>query len=111
MKTTNDPSRRSSASPTTTRLGATFAGVLLLFAVALGVVLHAIAQMAQAERDVATLERGPSGGAYANPGSWLDDSAFLEITENRVALRRWGLTERDSLHLIHRRTEKALPEL
>ncbi len=60
---------------------------------------------------VATLERGPRGGAYANPGSWLDGSAFLEVTDTRVALRSWGSSERDSLHLIHRRAEKALPEL
>ena len=60
---------------------------------------------------VATLERAPGGGAYANPGSWLDGSAFLEITRDRVALRRWGSPEHDGLHLIHRRAEKALSQL
>lgn len=59
---------------------------------------------------VATLEREPTGGAYANPGSWLDDSAFLEITDERVALRRWGSPERDGLHIIDRRAKEALPK-
>ena len=49
-------------SPTVKRLAATFAGVLLLFALALGVVLHAIGQMAQAERDVASLDHAKHAG-------------------------------------------------
>lgn len=60
----------------------------------------------------ATLDRTAEGAVYANPGSWLDDSAFVEITDARVTLRRWGggtkSAEGDGLHVVHRRSEKAL---
>lgn len=54
--------RKPIGSPTIKRLGATFAGVLLLFAVVLAVVLHSLSQMAAAEREVATLERAKDAG-------------------------------------------------
>ncbi|MEO6446057.1 MAG: UDP-2,3-diacylglucosamine diphosphatase [Gemmatimonadaceae bacterium] len=43
---------------------------------------------------VPIIERGPSGGLYANAGTWLGDSTFLRIAEDAVELRRWrpGLT-------------------
>lgn len=62
---------------------------------------------------VPTLETATTGGAYANPGSWLDDSAFLEVTTEHVALRRWSAhhsAERDGFDVVHRRTQKALPK-
>lgn len=59
---------------------------------------------------VAEMVQGPGGGTYANPGSWMGDSAFLEITESRVELRRWGSAEGDGLHVVHRRAEKALSQ-
>ena len=49
-------------SPTVKRLAATFAGVLLLFALALGVVLHALGKMEEAEREVASLEHAKHSG-------------------------------------------------
>ncbi len=54
--------QRATGSPTIKRLGATFVGVLLLFAIALAVVLAAIGQMADAEREVATLEHAKDAG-------------------------------------------------
>ena len=58
-----EQSRRTAfGSPTVNRLGATFAGVLLLFAVALGVVVHAIGKMAEAEREVASLDHAKHAG-------------------------------------------------
>lgn len=54
--------RAASRSPTVKRLGATFAAVLLLFGVALGVVLHAIGQMAEAEREVTALDHAKHAG-------------------------------------------------
>jgi UDP-2,3-diacylglucosamine pyrophosphatase LpxH len=38
---------------------------------------------------VATLERMPSGGVYANAGNWMDDTTFLRIEPGVVELRRW----------------------
>jgi len=38
---------------------------------------------------VETLERAPSGGIYANPGSWLGEPTFLRIVPERIELRRW----------------------
>ena len=61
---------------------------------------------------VAMLERAPTGGVYANAGSWLDEPTFLKLTPERVELRRWtGSAEGDRLHAIDRRAEKALSEL
>ena len=62
VKTESIEQQGATGSPTIKRLGATFGGVLLLFAIALGVVLAAIAQMADAEREVATLEHAKDAG-------------------------------------------------
>jgi UDP-2,3-diacylglucosamine hydrolase len=59
---------------------------------------------------VATLERAPGGGIFANPGSWLDAPTYLRIDANRVELRRWtGSAEGECLHSLDRRAEEALP--
>ena len=59
---------------------------------------------------VATLERMPTGGVYANAGSWLDDSTFLRLTPGGAELRRWdGSAEGECLHALDRGPEKALP--
>jgi UDP-2,3-diacylglucosamine hydrolase len=56
---------------------------------------------------VATLERGASGGVYANPGSWLDAPTYLLVQPDGVELRRWtgagdgelvSAVERDPAH-------------
>ena len=58
---------------------------------------------------VATLERAPGGGVYANAGSWLDEPTYLKLTDERAELRRWtGSAEGDCLHALDRRPEKAL---
>ncbi|HEX6058960.1 MAG TPA: UDP-2,3-diacylglucosamine diphosphatase [Gemmatimonadaceae bacterium] len=58
---------------------------------------------------VAALERAPSGGVYANAGSWLDAPTFLRLTPERVELRRWtGSAEGERLDAIDRGAEKAL---
>lgn len=58
---------------------------------------------------VATLERAPSGGVYANPGAWVNRPAYLVIRPERIELRAWsGSSEGDLLHAIDRRAEEAL---
>jgi len=58
---------------------------------------------------VATLERSPTGGVYANPGSWLDAPTYLRIDGREVALCRFdGSAEGDRLHVVDRVPEKAL---
>lgn len=58
---------------------------------------------------VATLERAPGGGVYANAGSWLDEPTYLVLTDDHAELRRWtGSAEGDRLHAVDRRTQKAL---
>ena len=58
---------------------------------------------------VSALERAPSGGVYANAGSWLDQPTFLKVTPERIELRRFdGSAEGDRLHAIDRLAEKAL---
>jgi UDP-2,3-diacylglucosamine hydrolase len=58
---------------------------------------------------VATLERAPSGGVYANPGSWLDAPTYLRIDDDRIALLRWReSSESECLHAIDRRAEESL---
>ncbi len=39
---------------------------------------------------VRTLEQGPTGGVYANPGSWLDTPGYLRLTPDHVDLCTWG---------------------
>lgn len=38
---------------------------------------------------VATLERMPGGGVYANSGGWMDDATFLRVDTADVQLLRW----------------------
>ena len=58
---------------------------------------------------VATLERAPGGGIYANAGSWLDAPTFLRLTAERVELVRWdGSAEGVCLHAFDRRAEESL---
>ncbi|HWJ22550.1 MAG TPA: UDP-2,3-diacylglucosamine diphosphatase [Gemmatimonadaceae bacterium] len=58
---------------------------------------------------VPALERGPTGGVYANAGSWLDSPTFLRLTPERIELRRFdGSAEGECLDVLDRRTEEAL---
>jgi hypothetical protein len=60
---------------------------------------------------VASLERVPGAGVYANAGSWLVDPTYLVVTPESIELRRWrGSAESDLLHSLDRRAEKALSE-
>ena len=60
-----------------------------------------------------TLERAPTGGVYANAGSWLDQPTYLIVTRDRIELCRWnGSAEGECLDSLDRRaqlSEKALP--
>ena len=59
---------------------------------------------------VPALLRVPSGGVYANAGSWLDAPTFLAVTPERIALRTWlGSTEGPDLDALDRRAEEAAP--
>jgi UDP-2,3-diacylglucosamine hydrolase len=58
---------------------------------------------------VATLTRISPTQIYGNPGSWLDRSTFLRITDSRVALCEWdGSTESADLDAFDRTTEESL---
>ena len=58
------------------------------------------------------LVRAPGGGVYANAGSWLAEPTFLQLTDERIELRRWtGSAEGERLHAIDRRAEKALSDV
>ena len=58
---------------------------------------------------VPALMRVPSGGVYANAGSWLDAPTFLRATAERIELRRWdGSAEGLHLDSLDRAAEKAL---
>jgi UDP-2,3-diacylglucosamine hydrolase len=58
---------------------------------------------------IPALARMPSGGVYANAGSWLDAPTFLRVTPERVELRRWdGSAEGFHLDALDRTPEKAL---
>ncbi len=46
---------------------------------------------------VETLERAPTGGIYANAGSWLAAPTYLRITPERIELRRWDGTQAGQL--------------
>jgi UDP-2,3-diacylglucosamine hydrolase len=62
-----------------------------------------------AHSHVPALERMPSGGVYANAGSWLEAPTYLRVTAERVELRRWdGSAEGVALDAVDRATEKAL---
>jgi UDP-2,3-diacylglucosamine hydrolase len=58
---------------------------------------------------VATLERAPAGGVYANPGAWMDRPAYLVMRPERIELRAWtGSSEGDLLDAVDRRAEEPL---
>lgn len=60
---------------------------------------------------VSALERSPTGGVYANAGSWLDSPTYLKITPDAVELRVWRADESAEgvrLDSVDRRAEKAL---
>jgi UDP-2,3-diacylglucosamine pyrophosphatase LpxH len=58
---------------------------------------------------VAALERAPSGGVYANAGSWMSRPTFLRVDTQRVALMEWsGSAEGECLDALDRRAEEAL---
>jgi UDP-2,3-diacylglucosamine hydrolase len=60
---------------------------------------------------VATLERVPGAGVYANPGAWVNRPTFLVIGPERIELRAWsGSSEGDLLDAVDRRPEKALTD-
>ena len=60
---------------------------------------------------VATLERAPTNGVYANPGAWMLAPAYLLIRPERIELRAWrGSSEGDLLNAIDRRAEEALAD-
>jgi UDP-2,3-diacylglucosamine hydrolase len=61
---------------------------------------------------VAALERAPSGGVYANAGSWLFEPTYLRVTPERVELLRWDarLAEGHRLDVVDRRTEELLAD-
>lgn len=58
---------------------------------------------------VAALERAPSGGVYANAGTWLDRPTFLVVTPELIELRAWeGSAEGNRLDAIDRLPQKTL---
>jgi UDP-2,3-diacylglucosamine hydrolase len=60
---------------------------------------------------VASLERAPGGGVYANPGAWASRPAYLVIAPERIEMRAWtGSSEGDLLDAVDRRTEEALAD-
>lgn len=55
------------------------------------------------------LVRARTGGVYANPGAWFDDSTHLVVRPERIELRRWAPSAQgDLLHAIDRGAEEAL---
>jgi UDP-2,3-diacylglucosamine hydrolase len=59
---------------------------------------------------VAALERMPTGGVYANAGSWLDAPTYLRVTPERIALCSAGDSADDeALHVVDRGSEESLP--
>jgi UDP-2,3-diacylglucosamine hydrolase len=60
---------------------------------------------------IATLERAPGGGVYANPGAWMLAPAYLVMRPERIELRAWrGSSEGDLLNAIDRRPQEALAD-
>jgi UDP-2,3-diacylglucosamine hydrolase len=58
---------------------------------------------------VQALERGSTGGVYANPGCWLDSPTFLHIDDGAISLRRWdGSAEGHRLDVLDRRAKESL---
>lgn len=57
---------------------------------------------------VAALEKSPTGGVFANAGSWLDAPTYLRITEERIELKSAeGSAEGNRLNAIDRRSKEA----
>jgi len=52
---------------------------------------------------VPALDQAPNGQAYANAGNWLDDSTFLRVTDDEVALNRWTAAGIERIKAISRR--------
>lgn len=52
---------------------------------------------------VPVVERAPSGGLYANAGTWLGDSTFLRVTDDAVELRRYRAGRSPALSDLLRR--------
>ncbi len=60
---------------------------------------------------VAALERGPTGGVYANPGAWMDAPTYLVVEDKVITRRQWrGSAERDQFDVLDRLAQEALPE-
>ena len=60
---------------------------------------------------VPALERAPTGGVYANAGSWLSRPTYLRLDERCIALMAWGeSSEGERLDALDRRAEETLPE-
>jgi len=60
---------------------------------------------------VAALERAPTGGVYANAGSWMTKPTFLRVDAERITLMEWtGSAEGERLDALDRRAEKTLTE-
>jgi UDP-2,3-diacylglucosamine pyrophosphatase LpxH len=58
---------------------------------------------------VPALERMPSGGVYANAGSWLDRPTYLQVSPAEISLREWrGSAEGADGHVLDRVAKKAL---
>ena len=56
----------------------------------------------------AELVRAPSGGVYANAGTWLTAPTFLRVDDDAISLRRWtGSGDGDRLDELERPAEKA----
>src|SRR6266511_1080101 len=61
---------------------------------------------------VAALERAPTGGVFANAGSWLDAPTYLRITPGEIELLEWreGSAEGHRLDVVDRLPPKALAD-
>ena len=56
----------------------------------------------------AEVTRAPTGGVYANAGTWLSSPTFLRLDDEAISLRRWtGSGEGDRLDELERLPEKA----
>jgi UDP-2,3-diacylglucosamine hydrolase len=51
---------------------------------------------------VPTLERTPSGSVYANAGTWMDDTTYLRLDPERIALYRWEGGESSEITTLQR---------
>jgi UDP-2,3-diacylglucosamine hydrolase len=49
-----------------------------------------------AHSHVAALERSPEAGVYANAGTWMDDTTYLRIDQDQIALWRWSESGEDA---------------